>query len=173
MRFWDSSALVPLVAEESTTAAAEAVLDEDPEMALWWGSAVECTSAFARSQRLGEASPEVTRKSLGLLLAVRSSALEIEPSEEIRGRAMRLLTNHPLRAGDALQLAAALAWCEKPAGTGFVCFDQRLREAAQREGFEVLPGLGPGPALPATRTFPGKAAVREEVGRKLGKMRQR
>ena len=56
-------------------------------------------------------------------------------------RAMRLLTAHPLRPGDALQLAAALSWCgEKPAGAGFVCLDQRLREAAQREGFEVLPG---------------------------------
>lgn len=141
MRFWDSSALVPLIAEESTTPAVEAVLDEDPEIALWWGSAVECTSAFARSARLGQCPPEVMRKSLGLLLAVRGSALEIEPSNEIRTRAMRLLTVHPLRAGDALQLAAALIWCrEKPAGAGFVCFDQRLREAAQREGFEVLPG---------------------------------
>jgi len=47
---------------------------------------------------------------------------------------------HPVRAGDALQLAAALAWSdEPPQGSGFVCLDDRLRTAAQAEGFAVLP----------------------------------
>jgi hypothetical protein len=50
------------------------------------------------------------------------------------------VASHPLRAADALQLAAALVWCdEAPQGTAFVCLDDRLRDAARREGFAVLP----------------------------------
>jgi hypothetical protein len=38
------------------------------------------------------------------------------------------------------QLAAALVWCEEQsAGEVFVCLDDRLREAARREGFSLLP----------------------------------
>ncbi len=64
----------------------------------------------------------------------------IAPTIGLRERAGRLVASHPLRAADALQLAAALVWCdEAPQGTAFVCLDDRLREAARREGFAVLP----------------------------------
>ena len=64
----------------------------------------------------------------------------VSPSDELRRRAARLLAVHPLRAADALQLAAALLWCEEqPHGEGFVSLDARLREAAGKEGFAVLP----------------------------------
>lgn len=47
---------------------------------------------------------------------------------------------HALRSADALQLAAALVACdERPRGETFVSLDERLRNAAQREGFTVLP----------------------------------
>lgn len=141
MRFWDTSALVPLLLKESTASPAETLLREDPDPALWWGSAVECTSALTRNMREGRLSEEGFQMCLAVLQALRAVGLKVGPSDELRGRAMRLLTAHPLRAGDALQLAAAVIWCRgNPAGFGFVCFDQRLREAAQREGFEVLPG---------------------------------
>ena len=65
----------------------------------------------------------------------------IAPSNRVRERAGRLLATHPLRAADALQLAAALVWCdEAPQGETFVCLDERLSAAARREGFAVLPG---------------------------------
>lgn len=57
-----------------------------------------------------------------------------------REQAGRALLLHPLRAADALQLAAALVWSRgQVAGHHFVCLDQRFREAARREGFTVLP----------------------------------
>jgi hypothetical protein len=47
---------------------------------------------------------------------------------------------HALRAADALQLAAALDWCDgNTRGESFVCLDDRLRGAAVLEGFRVLP----------------------------------
>jgi hypothetical protein len=55
----------------------------------------------------------------------------------------RVLLLHPLRALDALQLATALVWSQGHGGTRhFVCLDQRLREAAQMEGFTVVPTAG-------------------------------
>ncbi|MDT3677593.1 MAG: hypothetical protein ROZ64_01995 [Burkholderiaceae bacterium] len=52
------------------------------------------------------------------------------------GRALRV---HPLRAADSTPLAAALVAAEhQPATLAFVCLDQRLTEAAAREGFEVV-----------------------------------
>jgi hypothetical protein len=39
-----------------------------------------------------------------------------------------------------MQLGAALvAVADRPAGHAFVCTDGRLRDAARREGFSVLP----------------------------------
>lgn len=59
---------------------------------------------------------------------------------EVRNQAIRLLGLHPLRAADALQLAAALVWADRrPRGHPFVCLDAGLREAAHAEGFSVLP----------------------------------
>jgi len=64
----------------------------------------------------------------------------IAPTDDVRRRAARLLAFHPLRAADALQLAAALVWCEEqPHGEGFVSLDGRLRDAGAREGFVVHP----------------------------------
>lgn len=42
---------------------------------------------------------------------------------------------------DALQLAAAIVAAEhEPASLPFVSLDERLNDAAAREGFQVLPG---------------------------------
>lgn len=67
-----------------------------------------------------------------------STIVQAHPS--VRDRAERLLAVHPLRAADALQLSAGLVSCDdKPQGESFVCLNPRLREAAVREGFIVLP----------------------------------
>lgn len=140
MRFWDTSALIPLIVEEPWTAAARASLEADPGIVLWWGASIECASALARSFREGRitaADHEAGRKVVEVL---RDGAFEIQAGEAVRARAGRLLGRYPLRAADALQLAAALTWClERPSGSEFVCLDYRLRQAAQGEGFVVLP----------------------------------
>ena len=65
---------------------------------------------------------------------------EVQPSELLRGTTERLLAVHALRAADALQLAAALQWCQRqPVDRHLVSFDTRLRDAAYKEGFTILP----------------------------------
>jgi hypothetical protein len=83
---------------------------------------------------------DILASALDKLGALVHDADVIVPTSGLRDRAGRLLAGHPLRAGDALQLAAALVWCSGPPdGASFVCLDERLRAAARREGFSVLP----------------------------------
>ncbi|MEN8377049.1 MAG: type II toxin-antitoxin system VapC family toxin [Gemmatimonadota bacterium] len=141
MRFWDTSALVPLLLEQEASATVRKLLDEDRAMAAWWGTPVECASAAARLRREERLSVTEEQEVLRLLRTLRTSWLEILPSSEVRDEAMRLLRVHSLTAADALQLAAAavLAGGDR-SEVALVTFDERLALAARLEGFEVLPG---------------------------------
>jgi hypothetical protein len=85
-------------------------------------------------------SPSGEERARGVVRRLTEEWVEIEPSPAVRENAGRVLLLHPLRAADALQLAAALVWAGgRPAGHELVCLDERLREAAAREGFAILP----------------------------------
>ncbi len=138
--FWDSSALVPWLVPEARTQAIGALLAADEEVTVWWGTLVECQSAIYRRHREAPLDEAVLSDVLARLAAFSDDADTIIASDALRRRAGRLLASHPIRAADALQMAAGLAWCEEqPASQGFVCLDDRLRGAARREGFRVLP----------------------------------
>ena len=93
-----------------------------------------------RRHREGRLPVDPLEQALRRLIGIVEAADIVAPTLPLRERAGRLLASHPLRAADALQLAAALVWCdERPADEGFVCLDQRLRDSARREGFAVLP----------------------------------
>jgi predicted nucleic acid-binding protein len=110
----------------------------DVNVVAWWATAVEGRGAFVRLQREGLLSDVAFRVSCERLSAVLSSSKEVLPSDKVREIAFDQLERYALRAGNALQLAAALVWCrERPRGRWFVCNDQRLRSAAAASGFEV------------------------------------
>lgn len=139
MRYWDTSAIVGLLVDEPGAAAARAEHARDVEMATWWGTRIECVSALARLEREGRLPPDVTQEIYRRLARIAAGWLEVQPSERLRATAERLLRVHPLRAGDALQLAAASAAAdEHPRAIPIVTRDARLALAAQREGFEVI-----------------------------------
>ena len=139
MKYWDSSAIFSLFVEEQAPVNRMSLFKEDFQAITWWGSKVECASAFSRLRREGALDEEGLSKALGNMDAFWETCMEILPSEEVRRRAIRLLRVHPLRAGDAFQLAAALlAAKEDPASLDIVTNDARLKSAAQREGFSVL-----------------------------------
>lgn len=138
MTFWDSSALVPLFAAESRTSSMQSRYARDPEVVVWWGTLVECASAIARLEREGALSAANAAESFARLDALAPSWMQIEPSDEIRESARRLLRVHPLRAADALQLAAAVVAAERrPSTLAFVTGDGRLQDAAAKEGFLI------------------------------------
>jgi predicted nucleic acid-binding protein len=138
--FWDTSALIPLVLPEPRSPALTDAVTADREVTVWWGTPVECLSAMYRRHRDSPLPAPVLNAGLTRLRALVEDADTVSPTDAVRRRAGRLVALHPLRAADALQLASALVWCEEqPAGEVFVCLDDRLREAARREGFTVLP----------------------------------
>jgi predicted nucleic acid-binding protein len=140
VKFWDTSALVALAFPEASSGAANAIAEEDDLMATWWGTPAELESAIQRGGRSGDMTPFSLRRGRTFLDAVEERFAEMAPTAEIRQAARRLVRVHDLRAADALQLAAALAWCAgEPDGQGFVSLDRRLRAAAELEGFRILP----------------------------------
>jgi predicted nucleic acid-binding protein len=137
VKFWDSSAIVPLLLAQPKTPTARALLRSDPEQVAWWGSGIECASAIARLQRDGHLATQHAQSAYALLSVLQDSWYEMQPGENIKQQALRLLRLHPLRAADALQLAAAIEWAGSPPAGGFVTFDERLAAAAEREGFSI------------------------------------
>jgi len=139
LRFWDSSAIVPLLLSQAKTEGLRQYYREDPVMLVWWNTAVECASALARVERERPATTAIVSESLTLLKKFAVAWQEIQPTCSIKEQAIRLLRVHNLRAGDALLLAAAILGSEhSPSSLEFVCLDDRLSTAAQREGFRVI-----------------------------------
>ena len=119
-----------------------AILD-DREMIVWWASPVQCGSAVHRLRREGAF-----------------------VAEDVAATALRLLAVHPLRAGDALQLAAALVWAQasRPGGREFVFLDDRLRTAATRRSSHVATVRGQQPAAARRRDRHVAAGTRTSRG---------
>jgi uncharacterized protein len=140
MKFWDASAVLPLCLQEPQTLTLRKLSARDGAVVAWWGTSVECYSALARLRREETLSPADETQARIVLHALMASWTEIEPSVVVREQAGRILLLHPLRAADALQLAAAILWANgRASGHEFVCLDHRLCDAAQREGFTILP----------------------------------
>jgi len=138
LRFWDTSALVSLCSDETHSPRARAILLEDDRMIVWWGTPVEFVSALARHERAGNLTAGDSAELNRYLRALSERWIEIQPSRSLRRLAQRLLRTHPLRASDALQLAAALVAAQgDPTSLRFICFDTRLNDAARREGLEI------------------------------------
>ena len=139
MRFWDSSALMPLFVAEPQSLQADRWLRSDPVVIVWMLTRVELLAALARRRREEPRSARVLAAARRDVLAAWPEWSEITAAEVVRRHAERLVETHPLRSADALQLAAALvAAGESPGSLEFVTFDERHAAAAEREGFRVL-----------------------------------
>lgn len=140
MRYWDASAIVPLLVQEERTDDAQGVLAVDAAIVTWWGTRIESTSAIARLERAAAVAPRQASQAIEVLRSLAGGWHEILPTEAVRETACRLLRVHPLRAADAMQLAAAIVMAGgRPGQAWFVAFNDRLRDAAGREGFLVGP----------------------------------
>jgi len=148
LKFWDSSALVPLIVRQRASGRMRSLYRSDAGVLAWWGARVECESAVSRLEREGRLRRRSASAARGRLDRFAATWQEVQPTELLRDHARRLLRVHDLRAADALQLAAGGAAAEgRPATLGFVCLDDRLAAAAEREGFPCsaqAPVSGPG-----------------------------
>ena len=139
MRFWDASAIVPLLIAEASTPRLQALAAKDPDMLVWWGSEVECVSALVRLERDETLDPQAALLAFHRLKQLADGWHEIDPSDIVRETAARFLRVHALRAADALQLAAAFIAAEqRPSSLELITLDDRLAGAARKEGFAVV-----------------------------------
>jgi predicted nucleic acid-binding protein len=139
MRFWDASAIVPLVMTEAATKALQRLAAADPAMLVWWATEVECASAIARLERDGALQARPAREAFDRLTRLADGWHEVDPSDGVREAAVRFLRVHALRAADALQLAAAFVAAERrPSSLELITLDDRLAAAARKEGFALI-----------------------------------
>src|SRR5215468_12781473 len=137
--FWDASAIVPLCCLQPQTQSARQARRLFPQLVTWWATCVECNSALRRLERAQELTARETQQAFQELDRLHLRWTEVAPLEEVRSLAERLLGSHQLRAADSLQLAAALIWCNRhPRGKTFVSGVEKLLEAAEKEGFNVI-----------------------------------
>lgn len=141
MRYWDASALVPLIVAEELTDRVRGWIAEDSSVVTWAWTRVELVGAVERRARTGQISVAERRSLLERFDDLAARWDEVVDVFAVRARALVLLARHDLRAADAAQLGAALLSAEDdPAGMTFVCLDERLAAAADREGLRVLSG---------------------------------
>lgn len=128
----------PSLVDRALTAASRDQLVQYPVIATWWASSKECASALNRLHRQKRIESATLVQLLSDLDSFASRWVSI-PSVGVKRAALRILRSHPIRAADALQLAAALtAAGGDPVSLEFVTRDSRLATAAQLEGFRVV-----------------------------------
>lgn len=136
--FWDASALAHVCVPGQITKAARDLVRRD-SIVVWWSTPLEVRSVLHRVRREGVISSASLRASWDRASALLSGSLIIPPADVVKESALTQLDRFPLKASDALQLAAALIWCkQRPRGRWFVCNDWQLLNAASTTGFDVL-----------------------------------
>ena len=139
MKFWDASAIVPLVIREAGSDLVRPWLRDDPDIVLWTLTRVELVSAIERRAREKKLTARQRALALGRIERLSRDAHEVSDVAAVRSRAVPLLAHHPIRAADAVQLSAALLVADpEPSSLTLVALDRRLAEAAEREGLRVL-----------------------------------
>ena len=84
MRFWDASAIVPLLMTEAATKALQGRARTDPAMLVWWATEVECASAIARLERDGALDAAAVNEAFDRLKRLGEGWHEVEPSDAVR-----------------------------------------------------------------------------------------
>jgi predicted nucleic acid-binding protein len=139
VKFWDTSALVPLVVDEPATAAMRKLAAGDHDVVVWLFTGVELLSTLGRLGRASAGLEDVLPRVRGDVVDLCARCITVTHVTEVKRRAERLVGVHPLAAADALQLAAALvAAGDRPETMAFVTLDRVLARAARLEGFPVL-----------------------------------
>ena len=139
MRFWDTSALIPLMIEEAQSERMRLLLEEDRSIAIAAITPLEIASVLWRRRHAGLLRLDEHHAAEATFAELSARWNEITPTALILRKALDVVTRHPLRTLDAIQLAAAIVLSAEPACLTMVTLDKDLADAASAEGFEVLP----------------------------------
>ncbi len=133
--YLDTSALVKLYIEEHGSREVRTLVNKARVVATSRVAYVEARAGFARKLRVGELLTEEYNRIIEDLDRDWKEYFIVEVSENVVSLGGRLVEKHPLRGLDAIHLASALILKERARGdVYFLCFDKRLKAAAQKEG---------------------------------------
>jgi predicted nucleic acid-binding protein len=139
MRFWDTSALIPLMLEEAESGRMRQLLAEDGAIAIAPITPLEIASTLWRRQHAGLLRVDEHHDAESIFAELSARWNVVVQTHLVFNAALRLVTRHPLRTLDAMQLGAAMVLSYEPACLTLVTLDRDLADAARAEGFEVLP----------------------------------
>jgi predicted nucleic acid-binding protein len=138
LRFWDSSALIPLILDEPSSATVRGLMRSDSHIIASHLTPVEITSSLWRRRHHGKLPVGVHLQADAAFAEITRRWSAIAAPEAVE-HAIDLLSRHPLRAADSVQLASALIARERFGSLPFVTLDLDPAGAARAEGFVVLP----------------------------------
>ena len=155
MNFWDSSAILPMVVQEASSAGLRKFFTSHPEAVAWWGTPAECASTLARLEREGGLDATAVTEALRRLQDIHEVWHEVQPVDMVRETAVRLLRTHPLRAADSrcrltpkgpeLQRALQVLRPIFDSGVPYRSASAALNLKRARSYREVVPCIWPGP----------------------------
>lgn len=139
MNLFDASALAKRYVREVGSSTVKRLLAQGGA-AVSRLSEAEISSALARRRREGALTAAAYTRALRALRHDMEQLHVVELSPVVVAAVHPLLVRHALRAGDALQLACALALREAlGSDVTLVVYDRRRHAAGRAEGFEVRP----------------------------------
>lgn len=134
--YLDTSALVPLLIEEPTTAACRDVWDQAEVVLATPLGYVEAAAALAMAERMGRIAPELRASCQTRLERLWESVHVLEIDESVMRRAAAIAVQHGLRGYDAMHCAAASSANDDVLVA--VSGDRDLLAAFQAEGVATL-----------------------------------
>jgi predicted nucleic acid-binding protein len=139
MRFWDTSALIPLIMEEDSSGRLLSLFKTDPHVLTSTFTSLEVSSAVWRRRHANEITVAAHQAADELFADLSATWTEVPVSDGEIESAISVMSRHPLRAGDALLLGTAVLAAGPTMQLVFVTLDEKQRAAARAEGLTVLP----------------------------------
>jgi hypothetical protein len=134
--YFDASALVKKYVEEEGSELVRKELIEG-RAATSRLSEVEIASALTRRWREGGISRDDLEEALVAVQDDFGALMKVELSPAVTSLARELLLKHPLRAGDAIQLASCLFLRNRGLDPKLFAFDGKLNSVAETEGLKL------------------------------------
>jgi predicted nucleic acid-binding protein len=139
MLYWDSSALVASFISEQETNKVRSFSMNAGDLRSYTAIITPLEIESAIQRRFKEQSITVKQIDEARLLTMefRKKTYLVVADQNILDIALHIQKIYNLRVADALQLGSARAGTENPSKVYFLCLDEKLNEAAKREGFNV------------------------------------
>jgi len=148
--YLDTSALVKKYFQETFTDDIIGIWRQAEAIVTSAVAYAEAMAAFYRKNRENPVGAGRLARVIKTFQADWGSLIRVEVTNDLNPLIDDLVSRHGLRGFDAIHLASALIFGERaPEPLLFACFDEKLLQAALKEGLETFPG-SPG-SYPSTR----------------------